>query len=228
MGCGTSTPVHPEGGAETDAMQALAQQIAALRSENDALQQQLTSTRSESVALQQRLTSTCSESVALQEQLTSTRSQLAGALTREQVVTGRLAFFVKMDKDEKDLAERIAKLKLELAELQTSASSASQLSTSAQAHPAASPAQALGDTPLDAAVFEVDPTKSAHAALDFRMRLGLRIAAGPEDFFALADTKDDKLSPQGWLEACKSSLGNVDEGNVDEALCRSLFDEMVI
>ena len=160
--------------------------------------------------------------------LTSTRSQLAGALTREQVVTGRLAFFVKMDKDEKDLAERIAKLKLELAELQTSASSASQLSTSAQAHPAASPAQALGDTPVDAAVFEVDPTKSAHAALDFRMRLGLRIAAGPEDFFALADTKDDKLSPQGWLEACKSSLGNVDEGNVDEALCRSLFDEMVI
>jgi regulator of replication initiation timing len=263
MGCGTSTPVHPEGGAETDAMQALAQQIAALRSENDALQQQLTSTRSENVALQQRLTSTRSESVALQEhltstrsenvalqqqltstrsqladdkqtivalqeQLTSTRSQLAGALTREQVVTGRLAFFVKVDKDEKDLAERIAKLKLELAELQTSASSASQLSTSAQAHPAASPAQALGDTPVDAAVFEVDPTKSAHAALDFRMRLGLRIAAGPEDFFALADTKDDKLSPQGWLEACKSSLGNVDEGNVDEALCRSLFDEMVI
>ena len=56
MGCGTSMPVHPEGGAETDAMQALAQQIVALRSENDALQQQLTSTRSENVALQQRLT----------------------------------------------------------------------------------------------------------------------------------------------------------------------------
>ena len=30
------------------------------------------------------------------------------------------------------------------------------------------------------------------------------------------DTKqEDKLSPQGWLEACKSSLGNV-----DETLCR--------
>ena len=56
MGCGTSSPVHPEGGAESDAMQALAQQIAALRSENDALQQQLMSTRSENVALQQRLT----------------------------------------------------------------------------------------------------------------------------------------------------------------------------
>jgi hypothetical protein len=70
----------------------------------------------------------------------------------------------------------------------------------------------------------MDPTKSAQAALDFKMRLGLRIAAGPEAFFALADTKqDDILSPRGWLEACKSSLGNV-----DEALCLSLFDEMVI
>jgi len=54
------------------------------------------------------------------------------------------------------------------------------------------------------------------AARDFKMRLGLRIAAGPDAFFALADTKqEDKLSPQGWLEACKSSLGNV-----DETLCR--------
>ena len=60
-----------------------------------------------------------------------------------------------MDKDERDLAaERIATLKLELAELQTSAYSASQgaLSTSAeitaQAYPAASP----GDTPVEAAM----------------------------------------------------------------------------
>ena len=76
----------------------------------------------------------------------------------------------------------------------------------------------------EVAVFEMDPTKSAQAALDFKMRLGLRIAAGPEAFFALADTKqDDILSPRGWLEACKSSLGNV-----DEALCLSLFDERVI
>ena len=70
----------------------------------------------------------------------------------------------------------------------------------------------------EVAVFEMDPTKSAQAALDFKMRLGLRIAAGPEAFFALADTKqDDILSPRGWLEACKSSLGNV-----DTALCLSL------
>jgi predicted nuclease with TOPRIM domain len=307
MGCGTSTPVHPEGGAETDAMQALAQQIAALRSENDALQQQLTSTRSESVALQQRLTSTRSESVALQEhltstrsenvalqqqltstrsqladdtqtivalqeqltstrsqladdkqtivalqeqltstrsqladdkqtivalqeQLTSTRSELANAVTREQSTTGRLSFLASMDKDEKDLAERIATLKLELTELETSAFSASQgaLSTlveiTAQAYPADSPAQVLGDTPVEAAVLEMDLTKSDEAARDFKMRLGLRIAAGPDAFFALADTKqEDILSPEGWLEACKSSLGNV-----DETLCRSLFDQMVI
>ena len=70
----------------------------------------------------------------------------------------------------------------------------------------------------EVAVFEMDPTTSAQAALDFKMRLGLRIAAGPEAFFALADTKqDDILSPRGWLEACKSSLGNV-----DTALCLSL------
>ena len=148
------------------------------------------------------MTSTLSENVELQEQLTSTRCELAD-VTREQVATGRLSVFVNMHKDEKMLLERLAILKLELAELQTSASSASQLSTSAQAHPAASPAQALGDTPLDAAVFEVDPTKSAQAALDFKLRLGLRIAAGPEAFHALADTKqDDILSPQvGWRRA---------------------------
>ena len=65
-------------------------------------------------------------------------------------------------------------------------------------------------------MLEMDPTKSDEAARDFKMRLGLRIAAGPDAFFALADTKqEDKLSPQGWLEACKSSLGNV-----DETLCR--------
>ena len=94
----------------------------------------------------------------------------------------------------------------------------------AQAYPAASPAQVLGDTPVEAAVLEMDPTKSDEAARDFKTRLGLRIAAGPEVFFTLADTKqDDILSPQGWLEACKSSLGNV-----DEALCRSIFDQMVI
>ena len=70
----------------------------------------------------------------------------------------------------------------------------------------------------------VRPTKSDEAARDFKMRLGLRIAAGPDAFFALADTKqEDILSPEGWLEACKSSLGNV-----DETLCRSLFDQMVI
>jgi predicted nucleic acid-binding Zn-ribbon protein len=89
MGCGTSMPVHPEGGAETDALQALAQQIAALRSDNVALQQQLTSTRSEVaddkqtiVALKGQLTaltSTRSDNVALQQQLTSTRSELADA-----------------------------------------------------------------------------------------------------------------------------------------------------
>jgi len=114
------------------------------------------------------------------------------------------------------------------AELETSACSASQgalstlVETTAQAYPAASPAQVLGDTPVEAAVLEMDPTKSHEAARDFKMRLGLRIAAGPDAFFALADTKqEDKLSPQGWLEACKSSLGNV-----DETLCRSLFDQM--
>ena len=83
--------------------------------------------------------------------------------------------FCQMDKDEKDLLERIEKLKIELAELQTSASSASQLSTSAestaQTHPASSPAQVLGDTLVDAAVFEMDPTKNSHATLDFKMRL---------------------------------------------------------
>jgi hypothetical protein len=226
--------VYPEteGGAETDAMQAMEHQIDALRSENVALQEQLASTRSELaddkqtiVVLKEQLTaltSTRSENVALQKQLTSIRSELADAVTREQVVTGRLSFFVRMDKDEKDLAERIAKLKVELAELQTSASSASQgaLITSAEiTAQAASPAQ-VRHTP--AAVLEIDPTKSAQAALDFKMRLGLRIAAGPEAFFALADTnQDDILTPEGWLEACKSSLGHV-----DETLCRSLFHEM--
>ena len=88
--------------------------------------------------------------------------------------------------------------------------------------PAASPAQVLGDTPVEAAVLEMDPTKSDEAARDLKMRLGMCIAAGPDAFFALADTKqEDILSPQGWLEACKSSLGNV-----DETLCRSLFDQM--
>ena len=55
-----SKHVHPGGGAETNAMQALAQQIVALRSENVALQEQsaLKSTRSENVALQEQLTST--------------------------------------------------------------------------------------------------------------------------------------------------------------------------
>ena len=221
-------------------MQAMAQQIAALRSENVELQKQLTSTRSELAddkqtiaALQEQLTalaSTLSENVGLREQLTSTRCELADAVIREQVATGRLSVFVNMDKDEKDLAERIATLKRELAELETSACSASQgalstlVETTAQAYPAASPAQVLGDTPVDAAVFEMDPTKSDEAARDFRMRLGMCIAAGPDAFFALADTKqEDILSPQGWLEACKSSLGNV-----DEALCRSIFDQMVI
>jgi hypothetical protein len=228
--------VHPEteGDAETDAMQTLAQQIAALRSENVALQEQLTSTRSELaddkqtiVVLNEQLTasaSTRSENVALQEQLTSMRSELADSVTREQVVTDRLSFFVRMDKDEKNMAERIAKLKVELADLQTSASSASQGALIASAEitaQAASPAQ-VRHTPVDCAVLEINPTKSAQAALDFKMRLGLRIAAGPEAFFALADTtQDDILTPQDWLEACKSSLGNV-----DETLCRSLFNEM--
>ena len=75
-----------------------------------------------------------------------------------------------------------------------------------QAHvPAASLEQVLGETPVEAAVLEMDPTKSAQAALDFKMRLGLRIAAGPEAIFALAGTKqDDILSLQGLpLEACK-------------------------
>ena len=100
MGCGSSTQVHPatEGGAETNAMQAMAQQIAALRSENVELQKQLTSTRSELAddkqtiaALQKQLTalaSTLSENVGLREQLTSTRCELADAVTREQVATG--------------------------------------------------------------------------------------------------------------------------------------------
>lgn len=58
-------------------------------------------------------------------------------------------------------------------------------------------------TTVEAAVLEMDPTKSAQAALDFKLRLGLRIAAGPEAFHALADTKqDDILSPQvGWRRA---------------------------
>jgi hypothetical protein len=153
----------------------------------------------------------------LQEQLTSTRSELADA-------KGRLSFFVRMDKDERDLAERIATLKLELAELQTSASSASQgaLSTSAEINAQAYPAASPGDI-VDAAVL-MDPTKSAHAALDFKMRLGLLIAEDPEAFFARADKKqEDILSPEVWLEACKDLLGNV-----DQTLCRSLFDQMVI
>ena len=37
-------------------------------------------------------------------------------MTREQVVTDRLSFFARMDKDEKNMAERIAKLKVELAD----------------------------------------------------------------------------------------------------------------
>ena len=54
------------------------------------------------------------------------------------------------------------------------------------------------------------------------MKLRLRIAADPEAFFALADTtQDDSLSPEEWLEACRSSLGNADETE-----CRALFDEM--
>ena len=54
------------------------------------------------------------------------------------------------------------------------------------------------------------------------MRLRLRIAADPEAFFALADTtQDDSLSPEEWLEACRSSLGNADETE-----CRALFVEM--
>ena len=58
---------------------------------------------------------------------------------------------------------------------------------------------------------------------DFKMKLRLRIAADPEAFFALADTThDDSLSPEEWLEACRSSLGNADETE-----CRALFDEMV-
>jgi len=129
-----------------------------------------------------------------------------------------------MDKDERDLAERIATLKLELAELQTLASSASQgaLSTSAEINAQAYPAASAGDI-VDAAVL-MDPTKSAHAALDFKMRLGLLIAEDPEAFFARADKKqEDILSPEVWLEACKDLLGNV-----DQTLCRSLFDQMVI
>ena len=58
-------------------------------------------------------------------------------------------------------------------------------------------------TTVEAAVLEMDPTKSEQAALDFKLRLGLQIAAGPEAFHALADTKqDDILSPQvGWRRA---------------------------
>jgi len=176
------------------------------------LQEQLTSTRSELAddteqtipELQEKLTvltSTLSENVELREQLTSTRCELADAVTREQVATGRLSVFVNMDKDEKILLERLATLKLELAELQTSGSQGA-LSTraqiTAQSYPASSPAQVLGDTPVEAAVLEMDPTKSDEAVWDFKMRLGLRIAAGPDAFFALADTKqEDKLSPQG-------------------------------
>jgi septal ring factor EnvC (AmiA/AmiB activator) len=160
MGCGSSMPVHPvtEGGAETNARQAMAQQIAALRSENVALQEKLTSTRSDLADAKQTI-------VALQEQLTSTRSELANAVTREQSATGRLSFLASMDK------ERIATLELELAELETSACSASHgalitlVDTTAQAYPGASPAQVLGDTPVEAAVLEMDPTKSMPFAL---------------------------------------------------------------
>ncbi len=73
MGCGSSMPrqrgaplkyAATEGGAETNAMQALAQQIAALRSENVELQEQLTSTRSELAYDKQTI-------VTLKEQLTA-------------------------------------------------------------------------------------------------------------------------------------------------------------
>jgi len=64
------------------------------------------------------------------------------------------------------------------------------------------------------------PTKSEQDIGNFKMRLCLRIAADPEAFFALADTaQDDSLSPEEWLEACRSSLGNADETE-----CRALFD----
>ena len=74
----------------------------------------------------------------------------------------------------------------------------------------------------------MDPITSAQAALDFKMRLGLRIAAEPEAFFTQAARSDkkqeDTLSPEGWLEACKSLLGNV-----DQTLYRSLYNkEMVV
>ena len=60
-----SKHVHPGGGAETNAMQALAQQIVALRSENVALHEQLTSTRSE-LADAGRTAPTVSEYLSLQ------------------------------------------------------------------------------------------------------------------------------------------------------------------
>ena len=84
-----------------------------------------------------------------------------------------------VDSDEEDessstsccavVAPATATLKLELAELETSACSASQgalstlVETTAQAYPAArpaAPAQVLGDTPVEAAVLEMDPTTS--------------------------------------------------------------------
>jgi hypothetical protein len=76
---------------------------------------------------------------------------------------------------------------------------------------------------LQQGVLETDPTKSEQDTGDFKMKLRLRIAADPEAFFAIADTtQDDSLSPEEWLEACRSSLGNADETE-----CRALFDEMV-
>jgi len=67
----------------------------------------------------------------------------------------------------------------------------------------------------------VDPNKCAQDA-GVRTNLQLRIAAEPEEFFAHADTNHDgKLSADEWEKACRSFLGNV-----DSALCRTLFDEM--
>jgi predicted RNase H-like nuclease (RuvC/YqgF family) len=114
--------------------------MAAAQQTSVALQEELTRAHSEmaaaqqtSVALKEELTRAHSEmaaaqqtSVALQEELTKTRSELADAATRERFVKDRLAVVDRMDKDEKDLADKVTALKLQLADLQTSASSASQ------------------------------------------------------------------------------------------------------
>ncbi len=67
-----------------------------------------------------------------------------------------------------------------------------------------------------------DSTNRAQDTGDVRMKLRLRIAADPEEFFAHADKNHDgRISADEWQKACRGFLGNV-----DSALCHALFNEM--